>query len=395
VLDVRLIALSLTFIGFALAGRGTGWLALALLAAVFASYVPLRRWHLVGPTLVRHPLFLGADAAFAVVMLALTGSTSPFFYFTVGTAALAGILYGGRGAALFSALLVLGYWAVVAFEAGAPSPAVTGSFQTLVGMPALYPVTAAAGAALRKLLERQAAAAEALRRAGEAEAAAEERARLAREMHDSVTKTLFGIELSVAALADRIERDPVAGLEQARSLASAAGTASLQARELIACLRADRPDESLAETVRALTARWAETAAVPVRADIDAGVDLDRDARYELVCVLREALANVERHAAARRVTVRLRAVAGGVELEVRDEGRGFVPAEDLSGLQSAGHYGIVGMGERARRAGGRLQLHSRPGEGTSVRVTVPPPAGIAALDLAGGVAGGGAGAGR
>jgi signal transduction histidine kinase len=366
VLDVRLIALGVTVIGLAVTGDRSGWLTLALLVAlVVGSYLPLRRWQWIGPTLMRHPLLLGADVAFAVVMLALMGTTSPFFYFTVGTAMLAGILYGGRGAVVFSVLLVLGYWAVVALEAGATEAAATASFQTLVGLPALYPITAVAGASLRGMLERQAAAAEAA-------AAAEERARLAREMHDSVTKTLFGIGLSAAALADWVERDPPAGVERARALAGAAQAASREVRELIACLRADRLDGSLGAAVRELVAEWRGRSGVQVRLEVASAADLDPTTRYELVCVLREALANVERHAAAGRVTVGLRDVDGGVELSVSDDGRGFAPPADPAGLQSAGHFGVVGMGERARRVGGVLALRSRPGQGTTVRVTVP-----------------------
>jgi signal transduction histidine kinase len=377
VLDVRMIALAVTVIGLAVAGDRSGWLTLTLLAGLFASYVPLRRWRRVGPTLMRHPLLLGADVAFAVVVLALTGTSSPFFYFTVGTAMLAGILYGGRGAVVFSVLLVLGYWAVVALEAGTAQPPASATFQTLAGLPALYPITAVAGASLRRVLERQAAAAEALRHAGEAAAAAEERARLAREMHDSVTKTLFGIGLSAAALADWVERDPAAGVQRARALAGAAETASREVRELIACLRADRLEETLGAAVRELAARWGARSGVQVRLEVADAVDLDPAGRYELVCVLREALANVERHAAAGRVTVALRAVDGGAELSVGDDGRGFTPPADPAALQTAGHYGLVGMGERAGRIGGALALRSRPGEGTTVRVTVPgaPPA--------------------
>jgi signal transduction histidine kinase len=378
VLDVRLIALGVTVIGLAVTGDRSGWLTLALLVAlVVGSYLPLRRWQWIGPTLMRHPLLLGADVAFAVVMLALMGTTSPFFYFTVGTAMLAGILYGGRGAVVFSVLLVLGYWAVVALEAGAAAAAATASFQTLVGLPALYPITAVAGASLRGMLERQAAAAEAA-------AAAEERSRLAREMHDSVTKTLFGIGLSAAALADWVERDPPAGVERARALAGAAQAATREVRELIACLRADRLDESLGAAVQELVADWRRRSGVPVRLDVASAVDLDPTTRYELVCVLREALANVERHAAAGRVTVGLRDVAGGVELSVGDDGRGFAPPADPAGLQAAGHFGVVGMGERARRVGGVLELWSRPGQGTTVRVTIPALASIVAAGARG-----------
>lgn len=83
--------------------------------------------------------------------------------------------------------------------------------------------------------------------------------------------------------------------------------------------------------------------------------------------VCQEALANVARHAAADRVTVRLVVTPERVQLGVEDDGRGFdaeqVPAE---------RHGIVGMRERVNMLGGVFELHSAPGGGTSVGATVP-----------------------
>jgi signal transduction histidine kinase len=370
VLDVRLIAIALTVFG-TVAGGGTGALTLALLLVMVTSYVPLRRWQRLGPELLRHPLYLGVDVALAILILAVAGTSSPFFYFTAGTAMLAGILYGRGGAALFAAVLTLGYLAVVTAEARA-APAADLSFQTLVGLPALYPILAATGVGLRRLLDRQAESAEALRVATEAAAAADERARLAREMHDSLAKTLHGIALSATALVSWIQRDPEVGLERARDLASAATGASEEARELLAGLRADHLDEPFPQVVRELAARWAERAGSALEVEVDDAVELDPGARYELSCVLREALSNVERHAGAGHVRVRLAARGGDAELRVSDDGKGFAAPDDLAQLAAGGHYGVVGMSERARRVGGRLAVEARPGEGTTVRVTAP-----------------------
>ena len=97
VLDLRLLAIAFTVLGIAGSGDGSGWVTLALLLVMVTSYLPLRRWQRLGPELLRHPLYLGVDAALAVAILAVAGSSSPFFYFTVGTAILAGILYGRVG----------------------------------------------------------------------------------------------------------------------------------------------------------------------------------------------------------------------------------------------------------------------------------------------------------
>ena len=371
VLDLRLLAIAFTVLGMAGSGRGSGWVTLALLLVMVTSYLPLRRWQRLGPELLRHPLYLGVDAALAVAILAVAGSSSPFFYFTVGTAILAGILYGRTGAVRFSAALILGYLAVVAFETGsAPDPVL--SFQTLLGLPLLYPILAAAGATLRGLLDQQARDAEALRAATEAAAAAEERARLAREMHDSLAKSLHGIALSASALVAWIRRDPELGVERAHELANAASCASDEARRLLSDLRADRLDETFPEAVREIVGRWSDRTGIDVGVDVDDCVDLDPGVRYELACVLRETLTNVELHAGADHVDVRLATLAGQAELQVSDDGKGFAPPDDLAQLASDGHYGVVGMSERASRVDGRLTVLARPGHGTTVRVTAP-----------------------
>jgi signal transduction histidine kinase len=370
VLDVRLIAIALTVVGTVVSG-GTTALTVALLLIMVTSYLPLRRWQRLGPELLRHPLYLGVDAALAILILAVAGTSSPFFYFTAGTAMLAGILYGRGGAALFAGVLVVGYLAVVAFEAEV-TPGFGASFQTLVGLPVLYPILAATGVGLRGLLDRQAENAQALAAATEAAAAADERARLAREMHDSLAKSLHGISLSASALVSWIQQDPDVGLERARDLASAATGASEEARELLADLRADHLDEPFAQVVREIATNWAERAATQVEVEVDDGVDLDPGARYELACVLREALSNIERHAGAGHVGVRLARGDGEAELAVSDDGKGFAAPDDLAQLAAGGHYGVVGMSERACRVGGRLGVDAQPGDGTTIRVTVP-----------------------
>src|SRR5262249_31381819 len=95
--------------------------------------------------------------------------------------------------------------------------------------------------------------------------------------------------------------------------------------------------------------------------------DLGGDAQLVVYRVAQEALSNAARHSAAGRVRTRLgRRVDGGVELEVSDDGRGFAFDEAEGGL------GIAGMRERALLVGGELTIESRPGHGTTVRLTVP-----------------------
>ena len=162
---------------------------------------------------------------------------SPFFYFTLGTALLGGLLYGYAGAAVFSLLLVAVY--VWSLDVRADVDQIPDTFQTYVGLPALYPLVAAAGAAARRLLDRQAEAESELAEEQGRAAAEAERARLARDMHDSLAKTVSGIGFAALALSRRIERDPEGATTEARRLAEDARQATRQAREIIVGLRAD------------------------------------------------------------------------------------------------------------------------------------------------------------
>ena len=372
VYDLRLVAITLTILSLSSADDAGAWLVAALLLACLASFAPLMWWSRLGPVLMRHPAYLAADALFAAFVLMVAGTDSPFFYFTLGTALLAGLLYGWRGAVVLSALLVSAAWWV--YRLRRPEVSGLSAFQELVGLPALYPIFAAAAAEVRRLLEVQAATNTALGEATRLSAAAEERARLAREMHDSVTKSLHGIALAATALAGTVARRPEQAEEGARALAAAARQAAAEARSLVVDLRADHPDEPFEAAVRRVVLAWAretgttaEVAAEPVELGC-------ADVRHELLCVLKEALANIALHADARRVRVGLTRREGQVVLTVADDGAGFAaPGQrDLADLAEAGHFGLVGMQERAARVGGRLLVTSAPGQGTTVTATVP-----------------------
>jgi two-component system sensor histidine kinase UhpB len=94
--------------------------------------------------------------------------------------------------------------------------------------------------------------------------------------------------------------------------------------------------------------------------------DLDPDTQLVIYRVTQEAIGNAIRHSGADRIEVRLSRTPEKVELTVRDDGSGFTFAESQTGL------GLGGMRERALLAGGDLKTESRPGSGTTIRLTVP-----------------------
>jgi signal transduction histidine kinase len=348
-----------------------GFVAVLLVVSALASFVPLRYWDRVGPTLVRHPAYLAAELMLTTLILLLTPVQSPFFYFTLGTALFGGLLYGYAGAAVFSLLLVAVYLWSLDVRAGVE--AVPDTFQTYVGLPALYPLVAAAGAAARRLLDRQAEAEAELAEERGLAAAEAERARLARDMHDSLAKTVSGIGFAALALSRRIERDPEGAAEEARRLADDARQATRQAREIIVGLRADAGEALPLTSALAMHARrWAEDEGLELDLAIEEVGELHPQTGRELEWILGEALANIKRHARATRVGVRLRRLGGRAVLTISDDGAGFDVPDDLAELGGGRHFGVGGMRERALLAGGDLSVESAPGEGCVISAWVP-----------------------
>ncbi|MFF5234044.1 cellulose binding domain-containing protein [Dactylosporangium sp. NPDC000521] len=203
-----------------------------------------------------------------------------------------------------------------------------------------------------------------------AAAAAAERARLAREMHDSLSKTLDAIALGAAALPGTLA-EPDRASRLAATLRDGSLDAARDARVLIDELRSNPADAPLSDVVAAIGREWSVTSGVGVilhNADVDAAPEVG----IELCWILREALRNVAAHAGAELVAVTLTRAGGEVTLEVRDDGTGFAVPDDLSVLQRAGSHGLVGMQERARLCGGTLTVWSRPGGGSRVTAVVP-----------------------
>jgi two-component system sensor histidine kinase UhpB len=205
------------------------------------------------------------------------------------------------------------------------------------------------------------------RRAGSAalRAQEEERARVARDLHDEVNQSLTGLLLRLEAAREAAPPELEAELAEIRALANQA------MRELLSLARQLRPTALDDLGLAAALAGQVEQLA---HGEIDAGFeaegdlsDLDDDSQLVVYRVAQEALSNAARHSGAENVAVRLRRPSrGGVELEVADDGRGFAFDESERGL------GIPGMRERALLVGGDLTIESRPGRGTTVRLTVP-----------------------
>ncbi len=315
---------------------------------------------------VRHPLAVVGDVLINLAVVAVLGVESPMVLSTFPTALVLGVLFTARTSVTTVVVLVAGYLLVAAED-----PDAERSFMVGLGVPALYLCLTAVGLAIRRAHALQVEAGRELAQVREVAVAADERARLAREMHDSLGKTLHGIALGAQALPLWVARDPEAAVQHAHGLAAGAQQASDEARRLLVRMRADQPDRPFAEVLNDECARWQEATGVMCRVECAAVVDLPTSIRYELLAILGEALENVRRHADASLVRVAFTGAPGGVVLlSVQDDGRGFAPRAD--GASPRGHFGLTGMHERAREIGAGVRVESAPGHGTRVLVRHP-----------------------
>jgi signal transduction histidine kinase len=196
-----------------------------------------------------------------------------------------------------------------------------------------------------------------------------ERNRLAFELHDAVSQKLFGLLLTAEAAGTLLDRDPPAARAQIQRIGALAQEALDELRSLILELRPpDLVRDGLCEALRKHVELLRRLHGVPIELDIedDAGAGTRRDP--EVLRIAQEALQNALRHAGASRVSVRLGARNGSLALEVSDDGSGFEPGDPQ--LRSR-RLGLTSMEERAQRLGGRLEIRSAPGAGTTVRLEV------------------------
>ena len=218
----------------------------------------------------------------------------------------------------------------------------------------------------RALAEKEAALAGMMRRTIEAQE--EERRRVATEIHDGVTQQLVSIWYRLQACDRSLATDQGQAARELEAAKLLVDEALDEARNAIHDLRPSVLDDlGLAPALRALVHRqFADEVAVDL--DIADGVASPTHHEVVLYRVAQEAIANIWRHADARRVKVALFEERPYVVLVVGDDGRGFDPAAKRSRMS----FGLAGMAERVSLAGGRLSVHSAPGRGTVVTVLIP-----------------------
>jgi signal transduction histidine kinase len=195
----------------------------------------------------------------------------------------------------------------------------------------------------------------------------EERNRIAREMHDTI-----GHRLTIAAVqlegAHRLLRDdPERTAQMLRTVREQVREALHELRQTVSRLRQPVEMElTLPQALRRLSTSFQEASQLDIHLDLpDEMCTVDTDQHLVLYRMAQEALTNVQRHAQAKQVWIRLSCDESNLQLQVQDDGRGFTEDQLTEG------FGIQGLRERVRQIGGVLSISTLPGQGTTVTLTL------------------------
>ena len=211
-----------------------------------------------------------------------------------------------------------------------------------------------------------------LTRKAELAAVVQERQRLARELHDSVTQLLYSQVLFSGAALKVVHQGNLPMAEQYLArIDQAARQALKEMRLLIYQLRSpDTADEGLADALARRLDAVEKRTGVNARLLVEGNCRLEPATEMAIYRIAEEALNNTLKHAQAANVSVRLARTPGRFDLEISDDGRGFVLAE----RENSGGMGLANLRLRAAALGGSLEIHTQPGSGTRVSLSIEVP---------------------
>jgi len=201
----------------------------------------------------------------------------------------------------------------------------------------------------------------------------EERERLAQEMHDSLAQVLGYLHIKAQTTKRHLDRGETARADgELADMASLAHEAYVDVREAILGLRETvSPTRGIVGTLQEYLQKFARQAGIAAELEVEGAAvpQFPPETEVQLVRVIQEALTNVRKHANANKAWVRIASLPSEIGISIEDKGRGFDP----SSLNEDGpRFGVRTMRERVERVGGRLEIESSPGCGTTVRIFLP-----------------------
>jgi signal transduction histidine kinase len=368
VFTARLVCLALGAPAALTASSTTSFAGVSLGLLTVSSLVLGRSDSLIR-VLIRHPLLASLDTALSVALLVSIPVGQPATLTVVCSALLAGLLFPRAVLLLLVVPLVVASLGAPATFVGPAPTSWTGWLALLAGLPTLVIGVCAIGSKVRHSTQAMIQARHEVAEAVAAVGAADERARLARDMHDSVGKSIHGISLGAKALRRMVDGDPEQARDLAGFLAGAADQAAREQRELLMTLRAGQHDRPTIDVVSDVLREWEREAGVPTRLSDVEVVDADPAVTRQLRAALGEILHNIAKHAGASDVAVSLVGSDDTISLVVTDDGVGFDTTSAAAG-ERQGHFGLRGLQERAAAVQGSVTIRSVLGKGTTVTWT-------------------------
>jgi NarL family two-component system sensor histidine kinase YdfH len=196
-----------------------------------------------------------------------------------------------------------------------------------------------------------------------------ERQRMARELHDTLAQGLAGLILQLEAVQAHLVNGRAGRAQEIVQHAMVrARTTLADSRRTIDHLRSDAPADDFGAALRAEAAHFTAATALACRLELGDLPPLPESVQDHALRAVSESLTNVTRHAQATQVWIRVAHDDEALTLEIQDDGIGFDP----SAPPQRGHYGLLGLNERAQLTGGVFDITSAPGAGTSVRLRLP-----------------------
>jgi signal transduction histidine kinase len=200
-------------------------------------------------------------------------------------------------------------------------------------------------------------------------AVVEDRNRLARNLHDSVSQTIFSMRLTAEAARLLLDRDPAQARPQLDRMQELAESALGSMRALIHELRPTAvTEQGLIPALRRLLALLERQHGLSTTLNVTGEPDLPDEQAEQIYRIVQEALNNVVKHARTDRAAVNAHFAKARVLLQIQDRGKGFTPQEVRANTDS---LGLASMRERVESIGGTLSIDSRPGEGTRLTVEI------------------------
>ncbi len=201
-----------------------------------------------------------------------------------------------------------------------------------------------------------------------------ERQRIARELHDATGQSLTAVALGLRSVEKLLVTDPSSvSRQQVQELISFSTDALGELRQIIEDLRPSQLDDlGLVAALQWYAQQFERRYEISTNLSVE-GRRIRLPSEFETVLfrVTQEALTNVAKHSRASRADVVLEISPTRAQVTIKDNGRGFDPAETIQRDQPAG-WGLVGIQERALLLGGECEIESKPGSGTCIRVSVP-----------------------